>query len=231
MQVFGKRISLSGKRTAAILMLSLGALALVPDTASAQRRGGGGARVGVGPRGGVGVGVGGIGVGVGPRGGVAVGVGRGGYGYGGYGYRNGGWYGRGFWPGVAIGAGVGALGGYGYGGGYSSSPIIITGSSGVAPAAATVPADTSNSDSAMLVTDVNEGGARVAGIQRGDVIISVDGRRTHNFDELHGALANGRNQAAIEFFNPNTSQRSTANVAVVNGTIGVSVVEVPVNFQ
>lgn len=209
------------KRLTGPALLALAAVLFTSDIASAQRRGGGGGR-GWGGGTAVRVGPGGVGV---RSGGVAVGVGYGGYGrygYGGYGgYR--GWYGPGFYGG-------GYYGGVPYTSGYYSAPEVITvPSSGVVAAgAASTP---SSNDSAMLVTDVSAGPAREAGIQRGDVILSVDGKRTHNFDELRAALTSNQNPVNIDVYSPTTNQRANRSVNVNSGTIGVSVIEAPVALQ
>jgi len=232
-----KHLTLRPWKSLAGLMLMAGAaVALTPDDASAQRGGRGGGRGGVGVR------AGGVGVGVGPGGGVSVGVGRGyggwyggyggGYGRGGYGYGRGGYgYGLG-----GIGIGIGGIGG-GYGGGYgssgySASPVVIPSQGIVSASAADVqPATSTSDDTAMVIADVSQGPARQAGLQRGDVIISVNGVRTRHFEDLRSALTAGPSPVAVEFFNQSTGQRSSANVMVNNGTIGVSVVETPVSFQ
>lgn len=202
------------------MLLAGAAVALIPDTASAQRRGGPrGGGVAVGPRGGVAVGIGPVGVRVAPNGAVGVGVGNYGYrpygyGYRGYGYR-GGWYGT---PGYRAGY---------YSPAYYSAPVVIP-STTIAPAATTVPAQ---SDTGLAITDVHDGGARQAGLQRGDIILGVDGSRTQSFNDLRAALSAGRDTVAMDVFSPSTEKRSNVNVNVDNTTIGVSVIETPVSIQ
>ncbi len=242
-QQLSLRPRLSGALFAAGLLLA------TADTASAQygRRGGvnvGGFNIGgsgysgsngFGYGGNRGFGSPGINIGVGNYGGYNSGYGNG-YNRG-YGYNNGvNGYNRGYssnyysTPGVTYSQQY-ASPGVTYSEPYATPYVIpasgttVAGSTDVVPTAAAEPAP-----NALQVTSVDAGGASKAGIQAGDVILKVDGRRTMSFDDLRTALGTGKDRVSVEVFNPSSGKRSTKDVTVADTRIGVSVVPTAVNM-
>ena len=102
--------------------------------------------------------------------------------------------------------------------------------SGVVPAAGSTPA-ASTSDTALQITDIHDGPAKAAGLASGDVIVGVDGKRITSFEELRSALTAAKEKVSIDAYSPSAGKRTTRDVAVKDGTIGVSVVPMPVTLQ
>ncbi len=171
-----------------------------------------------------------------------------GLGVGGAGYRP--YYGGGF----------GGVGGYGYGGGFGNTiypaPFIAPRTyvvpqtyyvpqttyvvpvqpsvTAVAPAApAPVETTTTASEHGLLITELKpQGTAKAAGLRQGDVILAVDGQRIQNYEQLRALLtAAGKKSASVEFIDGSNNQIEKKDVAVVDGKMGITIEEVPVQRQ
>jgi len=84
---------------------------------------------------------------------------------------------------------------------------------------------------ALQITELGRGGAARAGLQVGDVILSVDDVRTTTFEELRVALSRSNGMSQFVFFNPDTQTLDNKQVAVANGLIGATVLEVPITLD
>lgn len=181
-----------------------------------------------------------------PRSGLSFSYGTGGYGnYGGFGY------GSAYRPYYG--------GGYGYGGfnnGFYSPGLVVpqtyviprtyvvpqttyvvpqtTYATPVVPVETVTPATPAEpatpSEMGLLITELKaQGTAKAAGLRQGDVILSVDGKRIQNFEELRVLLtAAGKKQANVEFIDGSNGQIEKKDVGVVDGKMGITIEEVPV---
>ena len=69
------------------------------------------------------------------------------------------------------------------------------------------------------------GPARDGGLRKGDVILSIDGKRTLTFDDVRAALAASPGKSSVEFVDEATGRVESRAIAVVGGRIGITVVE------
>lgn len=136
-----------------------------------------------------------------------------------------------------IGSGAGGGGGGASGGGdpgYASS-----GGGDVVPAGYTQQAESlpppsppaTGNTTALQITEIDRGPAARAGIQKGDVILMVDGKRTRTFDDIQEIMAGRTDTAVFTILNSDNGTVETRNVALANGRIGVALAEVPVNLD
>jgi PDZ domain len=83
-------------------------------------------------------------------------------------------------------------------------------------------------ETALRITEMSRGTAARAGIQVGDVILSVDGKRTSVYSDLVAAVGGGRATVQVTYLNADENRVETKAVAVVDGKIGVVIEEVPI---
>lgn len=184
-----------------------------------------------------------------PRSGLSFSYGNGpggnfyGLGVGGGGYRPG-YYGGGYGPSYGYG------GGYGYGNTIYPAPYIaprtyvvpqtyyVPQATSVVPAAPAAPAPVETAASApsetgLLISELKPTGtAKAAGLRQGDVILSVDGKRIQNYEELRVLLtAAGKKQASVEFIDGSNGQLEKKDVGVVDGKMGITIEEVPLKRE
>jgi PDZ domain len=187
-----------------------------------------------------------------PRSGLSFSYGNGpggsfyGLGVGGAGYRP--YYGGGYGYG-----GYGGYNGYGFGNSIYPAPYIAprtyvvpqtyyvpqtTYVVPVQPAVTTVaptPVETTATatEQGLLITELKaQGTAKAAGLRQGDVILAVDGNRIRNYEELRALLtAPGKKSANVEFIDGSNNQIEKKDVGVVDGKMGITIEEVPVQRQ
>ena len=84
---------------------------------------------------------------------------------------------------------------------------------------------------ALRITELTpRGPAARAGLQTGDVIVKVDGKRVTTPDELRQATA-AAEKVSVLFYNPDDQKVDTREVAVAGGKLGLSVEAIPVALQ
>jgi membrane-associated protease RseP (regulator of RpoE activity) len=192
-----------------------------------------------------------------PRSGLSFSYGTGpagnfyGVGVGGGGYRPG-YYGGGFGPSYGYG------GAYGFGNTILPAPYIaprtyvvpqtyyVPQSTYVVPQTTYIspvptqtvtpvapPEPATPSEMGLLITELKaQGAAKAAGLRQGDVILSVDGKRIQNFEELRVLLtAAGKKQANVEFIDGSNGQIDKKDVGVVDGKMGITIEEVPLRKE
>ncbi len=103
------------------------------------------------------------------------------------------------------------------------APILIPD-----PASPSTTAATKDAEWALRVVDVAAGPAAKAGLQKGDVILRIDGLRVKSFDDLRTALKNSSGKSSVAYFRPSAGKRDVMEVAVEETRIGVSVEPVSV---
>lgn len=132
-------------------------------------------------------------------------------------------------PGIVIGIGVTRN--------YLPPPVIVappavaTTPTPTPEPVATAPAEPAANSTALQITDISLGGASKAGLKVGDIILSVDGTRTTTFDNLRTALTSSKGTSQFTFYSADSQKVDTKAVAVSNGLIGASVLEVPVSID
>lgn len=124
-------------------------------------------------------------------------------------------------------SGGGGGGGGDSGGGYDPGPAPAP----TPVAAAEPPPPATGTNTALQITDLDRGPAARAGMQKGDIILKVDGTRTRTFEDLQATLAASSGTSRVLFFNPEEGKLETKELPVANGRIGVAVVPVPVDFD
>ncbi len=85
---------------------------------------------------------------------------------------------------------------------------------------------------AMQITEMApRGPAARAGLQVGDIILKIDGRRTKTFEDMRVALATSTGKSRFEYYDSDEKKIDVRDVFVVRTQIGVSVVEVPITLD
>ena len=104
----------------------------------------------------------------------------------------------------------------------------------VTPAAPTpVETTTTATEQGLLITELKpQGSAKAAGLRQGDVILAVDGKRIQNYEELRAVLTTaGKTSASVEYIDGSNNQIDKKNVAIVDGKLGITIEEVPLQRQ
>ncbi len=94
-----------------------------------------------------------------------------------------------------------------------------------------VGADEPAGDKALEVIKLVRGGAGRAGIQVGDVIVRVGGRRVSSQADLAAALRSAGDEVEVVVYSPDEGKADVRNVKVQDGKIGVGVREVGVTLD
>jgi membrane-associated protease RseP (regulator of RpoE activity) len=85
---------------------------------------------------------------------------------------------------------------------------------------------------AMQITEMApRGPAARAGLQIGDIILKIDGRRTRTFEDMRIALATSTGKSRVEFYDSDEKKIDVRDVFVIRTQIGVSVKEVPITLD
>lgn len=91
---------------------------------------------------------------------------------------------------------------------------------------ATGTASTSGRMGLKITELASDGPAKDAGLDTGDVILSVDGKMTQNFDDLRSALkATDKKEVKVEFWDASAGKTDTKKVMVKDTKIGVTIEE------
>ena len=85
-------------------------------------------------------------------------------------------------------------------------------------------------ETAMRVTDIDDGPAQRAGVQEGDIIVTVDGTRVRQGGDIRSVLQQSVGRVAFVFFRPSTGQTFTASVEAEDAKLGVSVEVAAIRF-
>ncbi|MBL8865605.1 MAG: PDZ domain-containing protein [Planctomycetia bacterium] len=109
------------------------------------------------------------------------------------------------------------------------TPTVTT----VAPAAPVETTTTTATEHGLYITELKaEGTAKAAGLRQGDVILAVDGQRIQNYEALRAILtAAGKKTANVEYIDGSNNQIEKKDVAVVDGKLGITIEEVPLQRQ
>ncbi len=83
-------------------------------------------------------------------------------------------------------------------------------------------------ETGLRITDIGTGTAFAAGLRKGDIIVSVDGRRTSTFADIRGVIAAAGGPVTVEYIDGATGEVNKKAVPVDAGKVGVIVVEAPV---
>lgn len=110
-----------------------------------------------------------------------------------------------------------------------ATPTVTT----VAPAAPVETTTTTATEHGLLITELKaQGTAKAAGLRQGDVILAVDGQRIQNYEALRAILmAAGKKTANVEYIDGSNNQIEKKDVAVVDGKLGITIEEVPLQRQ
>lgn len=138
-----------------------------------------------------------------------------------------------------IGTGGFSGGGYGGGGfdpGYDAGAAACPAPLPAQPVPAAEPAPASpappaGNTTAIQIVEVGRGPAARAGLQKGDIILRVDGQRTKTTADLTALLAASTGKSTLQIVNSDDGKVETREVAVVGGKIGVAIVEIPVQLD
>jgi hypothetical protein len=81
----------------------------------------------------------------------------------------------------------------------------------------------------MAIRELNAGTARKQGMKVGDIIMSVNGTSTPDFDSLRSALVQGGSRAEVDFINVDNGELERITLNPSGGAIGASVEQVQVD--
>ena len=137
----------------------------------------------------------------------------------------------------------GFAGGGGGGGGYDPGSFgggdICPVPSGIVPVEAQQLASPESSTvtqaqgntTALQITELVRGPAARAGLQKGDILLRVDGQRVRTVADLVATLSASRGTSTIQFVNSDDGKIESRDLSVIGGKIGVAVVEIPVQLD
>lgn len=90
---------------------------------------------------------------------------------------------------------------------------------------------TGNTTAMQIQELAPRGPAARAGLQVGDIILKIDGRRTKTFEDVRAALIASRGKSEVIFFDPDENKTDALEVAVVNSQIGVAVDQIGITLD
>jgi hypothetical protein len=81
----------------------------------------------------------------------------------------------------------------------------------------------------MVVRELHAGTARKQGMKVGDIIMSINGTATPDYDALRSALVDSGSQAEVDFINVDNGELERITLSPTRGAIGASVEQIEVD--